>query len=159
MSKKFKKARISAGMVPTKERRKQNGGVVSEVIERDGDSLTKRYRAVWECPLDAYLGKGLITERQYVVGLMFRQAYHRAVKSKSAAQNRLALSSSTREGLSEKVLKSAYKKLSPHNMGSIIDICGHDLPAQDSVKLGRLQKGLGELADLWKVAAIEICGR
>lgn len=162
MTKRNRKLRIvaiRAGVAPTPERRKQHGGVITEVVDRDisGKVLVKRYRAAWECPLDAYRNKGLIGQKEYAAGLIFRQAYFSSVLSKAAAYSRTAIASNTRLSIGEKILRAAYRKLSPHNKGSIIDICGHDLPAQDYVKLDRLKNGLGELAELWQAAAKEVC--
>src|SRR4029079_5450248 len=103
--------------------------VISEIIDRDanGKVLIKRYRAVWECPLDAYLGRRAISEPEHRAGLKFRRAYHRAVLSRSAAYRRLN-NSSTNTGptSSDKLLKQAYRTLSPYYKGTIIDICGYD---------------------------------
>ncbi len=49
------------GGMPTKERHYQNGGVTFDVIDHDHKILVKRYRAVWECPLDAYMEQGAIS--------------------------------------------------------------------------------------------------
>src|SRR6202044_1104230 len=72
---------IKIGAIPTKERRRQNGGVFSEVIDRDanGKVFMKRYRAVWECPLDVYRDQKVINDREYRAGLRFHEAYYGAV--------------------------------------------------------------------------------
>ena len=153
-------APIRAGATPTKERRRQNGGVVAETIAQEGSgkALFNRYRAVWECPLDAYRDFRVITKLEHLAGIRFREAYHRAVLSRPAIRERLNnYPTSTRLTMSEKLLNDAYSTLPPYNKRVIIDICGHDLLAQDGKRLNALKKGLGHLALRWHMAAIEVC--
>lgn len=150
---------VKMGETPTKERRHQNGGVMSETVARDVDdkSLVKRYRAVWECPLDVYKDRKIITEPEHRAGLRFRQAYHRTVLSRSAARERLNRYPA-KEGLTmnEKLIKDAYHVVSPHNIGAVIDVCGHGQMIWSSKALESLRKGLGDLAVSWHSAAIEV---
>lgn len=152
---------VRLGVAPTKERRRQNGGVVAETIYQDanGKALIKRYRAVCECVLDAYLRRKAISEPQHRAGLRFRRAYYRAILSRGAAYERLRKASPPLGFThSERMLKQAYRTLSPQYKGAVIDICGHDQPAQDMAKLDRLQKGLGQLAGIWQTVEAEIFG-
>ena len=165
MSKNRRKGRIYSvrtGATPTKERRRQNGGVIAEVIDRDADGkiLIRRYRAEWECPLDAYLAHKAISESQHKAGLKFRRAYLSAILGRRREYEQLESNDVYLEpSRSEKLLKEAYRTLPSHYKGIVIDICGHDLPARDAAKLDGLQKGLGQLAELWKTAAMEVCWR
>jgi len=165
MRKRYRRSRVYAvrtGETPTKERRRQNGGVIAEVVDRDADGriFIKRYRAVWECPLDAYLDYRVITEPEHKAGLLFRGAYLSAILSRRAAYERLDKNAAYQDPIqSERMLKEAYRTLSSHYKAAIIDICGHDLPARDMVKLGRMKKGLGQLADLWKATAEKVFDR
>src|ERR1700722_14873178 len=72
---------IKTGARPTKERQHHNGGVYTEVIDRneDGKVFMTRYRAVIESPLDAYRHHNLINEPEYRAGLRFHKAYYGAV--------------------------------------------------------------------------------
>lgn len=155
---------VKMGEVPTKERQHQNGGVFSEIVECDvnGKALIKRYRAVWECPLDAYRDRKILTGPEHLAGLRFRKAYYKAILSRRATSERLrpySLRPSVGLTTSEKILKEAYQTLPPYNKGIIIDICGHDLPARDQATLDKLKEGLGHLALRWHMASIEVCKR
>ena len=84
MSKRQHKKRVHAvriGESPTPERRRQNGGVNAEVVDRDvtGQILIQRYKAFADCPLDIYFLRGQLTEAEYKAGIKFRNAYFRAV--------------------------------------------------------------------------------
>ncbi len=150
---------IKTGMVPTKERHQHNGGIIAEVTELDnqGKALMHRYRAVWECPLDAYKDKKIITEPEYLSGLRFRQAYYRAVLSRRAGYERLnAAPMDTSLTPSERILRDAYKILPSYNKGAVIDICGHDRYAESEKEVKALRNGLGRLARCWHMAAIEV---
>lgn len=167
MSKKRNKGRIfiaRMGQAPTSERRRQNGGVFAEIIDRDarGRILMRRYKAVWECPLDAYLDHGAISPAEHQAGLKFRRAYFSAVLCKRAAYERKGCNTPfiiIRPTSSERTLREAYRAVSTYSIGAIIDICGLDQPAKDREKLERLRKGLGQLSALWGMAGAEVCGR
>jgi len=142
------------------ERFHQNGGLISEPMAWDssGRPLIARYRAAWECPLDAYRDRKALTEPEYRAGLHFRQAYYKAVRSRRAHIERLKPYPATTDlTMSEKLVKDAYDTLSPRHMGVVIDICGYDQPARDNAMLDSLRKGLGHLAVRWRTAAIEAC--
>ena len=74
------------GATPSKERRNQNGGLIWEAIPssiRPGQ-LVRRYRAVWESPLDAYRAYGVINREEYRAGLRFHRAYYGVVLCRRA---------------------------------------------------------------------------
>ncbi len=150
---------IKTGITPTNERHQHNGGIMAEAITLDsqGKALMHRYRAVWECPLDAYKDKKITTEPEYLSGLRFRQAYYRAVLSRRAGYERLNTrpvdTSLTR---SERILRDAYRILPSYNMGAVVDICGHDHYAESEKKVKALRSGLGRLARCWHMAAMEV---
>jgi len=156
----MKPATVKIEDSPTKERRRQNGGVVSEIIDRDVNDtvLVKRYKAVWECPLDTYKDLGVINEPQHHAGISFRQAYHLAVLCRKAAHERINLNiSHTGLTKSESLLKQAYKILPPYYRPIIIDICGHDESATSEIELLHLKEGLKKLSNYWNMAAMEVC--
>lgn len=151
--------RIKTGMAPTKERHQHSGGVMAEAIELDHQSkvLMHRYRAVWNCPLDVYRDMEVITEPEYQSGLRFRQAYYRAVLSRRADYERLnSCPTDTSLTPSERILKDAYRIMPSYNMGTVIDICGHDRYAKNEKEVKALRNGLGQLARRWHMAATEI---
>lgn len=150
---------IKTGMVPTKERHQHSGGVTADAVELDnqGKALMYRYRAVWDCPLDAYKDMNVITEPEYQSGLRFRQAYYRAVLSRRAGYERLnSHPADTKLTPSERVLRDAYRIIPSYNKGTIIDICGHDRPAQNEKEVKALRNGLGQLVQCWHMVAIEV---
>jgi len=153
---------IRTGSAPTKERRRQNGGVTFDVIDRDYHNriLVKRYRAVCECPLDAYVETKAISVAEHWAGLKFREAYFRAVLCRRAAYDRISRYTPNSDPVpGEKVLKEAYRAMSPHYRAAVTDICGHDQPARDEVKLDKLKKGLGQLACHWRAATAQVIER
>ena len=142
-------------VMPTKERFNQNGGLK---IEDVGLPATTRYRANWECPLDAYKDMNLITAPEHRAGMRFREAYYKAVLSRRAAYERLnRYPTTTGLTMSERLVRDAQQTVPSHNIGVVIDICGYDRPARDNVMLEKLRKGLGHLAIRWHSAAIETC--
>ena len=150
---------VKAGAAPTRERKRQNGGVVYETVAWDanGKSQIARYRARWTSPLDAYHDYGLITGQEHRAGILFNQAYYLAVSSRGAEKERLnPRPADTRLTLSERILRDAYRLLSPFAKKAVIDICGHEIPTRDKIKLGDLKDGLGQLAQMWSVAASEV---
>ena len=151
---------INNEVAPTKERCRQNGGLYAEIIRRDpseGHQLIKRYRAVWECPLDAYRDFGLINAREYETGMKFRRIYYSAVMCREVNEREAIWGGDVRVTSVEKQLRSALKILPSNDRVAVIDVCGHNQPAMDSKRLDALKKGLGHLALSWNRAAIEVC--
>ncbi len=151
---------VKNGTAPTKERRDRNGGVTSEAVAWDGHgkAFIDRYRANWECPLDAYRDLKILNGQQYRAGMRFRQAYHHAVLSRRATRERLSRYPTTTElTMSEKLIKDACAALSPHNRKIVTDVCGHDAVIWSPQALETLKRSLGNLAVHWMAAAIEVC--
>jgi hypothetical protein len=165
MSKKQRKTRISTvriGEVPTPERRRHNGGVACENVDRDvnGRVLVKRYKSVWDCPLDAYRSRDVITETEHHAGLKFRYAYFRAVLgirvedigSGSKEDTEMAFLSPI---YSERLLNEAYEALSPKQKDIVIDVCGHDECAGETAKLKTLHRALEKLCEIWEINGLD----
>jgi len=155
MNKNLDKGRIYSvrtGITATKERRRQQGGVMTEIVNRDVDGkiLIKRHKAVWECHLDEYYDRHTIGEPEHKAGIIFRRAYFQAVLCRRAAYERYKRNLTTIEATpSEKLLKSVYRTLPSYTMGVIIDICGHDRRARYIGELNTLKNGLERLAIVW----------
>ena len=68
---------IKIGETATPERRRQLGGVESEIVDRDasGKILIRRQKARMECVLDYYWRTRRLTEVQREAGLRFRAIY------------------------------------------------------------------------------------
>lgn len=161
MVKKPKKARILTvriGERPSPERQFRNGGVVSEIVDRDVSDkiLIRRYKAVWECPLDTYLARSAISEPEHRAGLKFRHAYFRAVLgikvddigSGSEGDREMAYLTPI---YSQRLLRDAYEALSRHQKAIVINVCGHDQVAGETAKLKTLHRGLEKLCEVWKI--------
>jgi hypothetical protein len=165
MAKKPGKPRILTvriGETPTPERRFHNGGVASEVVDRDVSHtiLIKRYKAMWECPLDAYLLRNAISEPEHRAGIKFRNAYFRAVLgikvedigSGGEGDREMA---ALMPVYSERLLRDAYKALSPKQKAMVINVCGHDQVAGETARLKTLHRGLEKLCEVWKINNID----
>jgi hypothetical protein len=141
-----------------KERKAQNGGVVSETIyeKSDGKIYTKRQRATAECLIDYYFWRGRIDALEREAGLIFRRAYQRAVLhiqtddygsgshgDYEAAM--LVVSESARR------IKSAYSVLSPKQSDIIITVCGFDDWVGSTARFKTFRRGLQKLAALWRL--------
>jgi len=165
MAKKQKKARIltvRAGEAPTPERRFHNGGVVSEIVDRDisHSILVKRYKAAWECPLDAYLIRGAITEPEHRAGVKFRNAYLRAVlrlriEDIGTGCRGSADMAALTPIYSQRLLNDAYSALSTKQRAILISVCGHDEVAGATPRLKTLHRGLEKLCEVWKINKID----
>lgn len=152
---------VRMGEKPTPERRRQNGGVISEIVDRGaGDRiLVKRYRAVWECPLDVYLDREVITEPEYRAGQKFRNAYFRAVLgikvddigTGNEGDREMAMLSPI---YSDRLLCDAYEALSPKQKAIVVSVCGHDEVAGETARLKTLHRGLEKLCDVWKISSL-----
>lgn len=148
---------IKAGIAPTKERHFHNGGVIRETI-RHGDTLSNRYRAVWECPLDVYFGRHIISKAEYRAGLRFHRAYYGAVLCRRIDMHPTSSEqASIKSSKCDDLLKEAYATLPFETLGTVVDVCGHSKPLYSPRALETLRKGLGHLAIEWNMAAIEVC--
>lgn len=147
------------GILATKERCRQQGGIREEVVDRaaSGGVLTKRHRACEECKLDAYFLRRYLTSAEYEAGIKFRIAYLRVVfrlkvddgSSGSHGDTEMAL---LIVPISEQVLRQAYAILSAAQKTIIIKVCGHDEWAGDKDRIKTMQRGLSKLATLWNLA-------
>lgn len=159
-NRKYRKIAYKAGMAPTKERHQHRGGVVAETItiQCHRPTQVRRYRAVWDCPLDAYKSVQAISSAEYRAGLQFREAYQHAVFSRGAEHERLNryIGLNTELTESEHLVEGALRALPPHTAGTVIDICGHDRFAESQLEIKALQSGLGGLANYWGMTAAEI---
>ncbi|MBV8648454.1 hypothetical protein [Paludibacterium sp.] len=150
---------VRTGIAPTAERYHRNGGVRTEIVS-EGGARTMRYRAAWECPLDAYRDLKIINEAEYKAGLKFHQAYYGAVIFVRADFRPTSKIQADRKPTkSDILLKKVYVAIPSEDMSVIIDICGRSKPAQSPRAMNILKRGLGHLATHWKMAAREVCKR
>lgn len=148
------------GANPTKERHNRNGGLIWENVPsstRPGQ-FVRRYRAVWESPLDAYRASGVISRDEYRAGLRFHRAYYGVVLCRRADFKPTSDEhASWRETAVEKLLKLARKIIAPEDLSAVVAICGHSEPARNPRTLTCLKRGLGDLASQWHLAAKDVC--
>lgn len=146
-------------VAPTNERHLQNGGLIKEVIPGSGrlGHFIKRYRAVWECPLDAYRDNGVINREEYRAGRRFHRAYYGVVLLRRRDCRPISAEHATwKETAVEKLLKLSRQIVAPEDLNAVIEICGHSQPARNSRALVCLKRGLGDLASQWHLAAAEV---
>ena len=152
---------VRVGELATPERRRQLGGVMTEVVDRDatGKAYIKRHRARFECALDEYFNMFQISNPQYMAGLKFREIYLRVnygTNSKILCQPFLM---DTGQGDPEwkmlahidcaRWLDEATKKLSPEQLYVVRNVCGHDEYAGSHARKKTLLRGLNVLAEHW----------
>jgi hypothetical protein len=155
-NKKLLPARV--GEAPTPERRRQGSGIVAEVIDRDGGGkvLMHRFKAAADCPLDSYILRGNLTQAEYRAGIKFRHAYLRGVLRVHVEDIGSGAHGDPEQAAltpiySERALREAYEVLSARQKAIVIAVCGHDEWAGGTVNIKTLQRGLGMMADLWKL--------
>jgi len=163
MSKRRKKKDlpIRLGELATKERRHQNGGIETEVIDRNlsGAAYIKRHRAYAECVLDSYFRREYLSQAEFQAGMKFRDVYLRHVCGVKVSDNTNPFINESggsdiefamMAGFeSERILRAAYNVLSEKQRTIVRSVCGHDERASESKKIETLQRGLRKLAALW----------
>lgn len=151
---------VGVGTAPTKERRRQNGGVIKEIAKDNANGkIIRRYRAACECPLDAYLSADLITKAEHRVGIGFRRAYYGAVISRPTDSRPVSNEEAAKEPtMYENALDKAYSILPSDEMTAVISVCGFSEHTWNPQAYEKMRKGLGHLAVQWNLAAFETCG-
>lgn len=153
-------SRRSVAVAPTKERGQHNGGVKEEVVawDAEGNPIATRFRAVWECPLDAYRDHGLINKAEHKAGIEFRRVYYGVVLSRQPETNPTTAAQAARKPtMSETKLKEAYDTLPSDELDVIVTVCGNNHHIWNANAYEKLRRGLGHLAVAWHSAAIEVC--
>ncbi len=149
-----------ADVAPTKERAQHNGGVKEEVVawDADGNPVATRFRAVWECPLDAYRDHGVINKAEHKTGIEFRRVYYGVVFSRQPETRPTTEAQAVRKPTtSETKLKEAYDTLPFDELDVIVTVCGNNHHIWNARAYEKLRRGLGHLAVAWHSAAIEVC--
>ena len=149
----------STNVKPTKERHQHNGGVDEEVVawDSEGNPIATRFRAVWECPLDAYRDFGLISKVEHKAGIEFKRVYYNAVlASQIDILPTTEAEVSKKPTRSETKLKQAYDAVPSKEMEVIVTVCGNNFHIQSATAYEKLRKGLGHLAVAWCSADIEV---
>jgi hypothetical protein len=157
---KYKKKALPArfGELATLERRRQLGGVTTEVIDRDlrGGVLLKRHTAVCECQLDVYKFREQLTDKEYDAGLIYRRAFMRYVLGIQVDDKVQGGRSDAEMAMlsiphSKKLLDQAHAVLSQPQSTVVRAICGLDDSAGNTYRFETFRRGLEKLVDIWKV--------
>jgi hypothetical protein len=156
---KYKKKALPArlGERATLERRRQLGGIIVEVVDRDlrGSPIIRRDKAAIECHLDIYKYREQISIPEYDAGMIFRKAYVRYVLGIKVEDNVQGASGDVEMAMlavphSKKLLDQAHGVLSTPQWMVIEAICGLDDTAGNSYRFETFRRGLEKLVDLWK---------
>ncbi len=145
----------------TEERRKQNGGVITEVIDRDatGKVHIERHRAKNECILDYYLRTHRINLAQHEAGTKLSELFARALHgTDSTALNDVfsfdGLGGHAQEKMADFVeameqLRVILPKLSSPQKRVLRNVCGYNECAGTYANRLTLARGLEKLARHW----------
>ena len=158
---------IRIGETATPERRRQLGGVLTEVIDRDatGKACIKRQKGKLECVLDYYWRTKRINDPQHQAGMKFREIYLRVNNGFAHKMlGDLVLVDDASLHVEERMLQHIVcmqqldkirEKLSPSQEKIIVQVCcdnkffGHDERKKTFLR------GLDILARHWKLIPAE----
>ena len=153
-------SRLGEGV--TKERRKKNGGIITETIDRDnnGRAIIQRQRAVAECVLDVYYLREVIDDAEYQAGMKFRKAYLRyalniKVDDSGTGSHGDPEMSSVIVSESQRIVREAFDVLNDLERSVIIAVCGDDWAGGD-YRFTALHHGLAKLVAKWKIAGLPL---
>ena len=146
----------------TKERRRKNGGIITETIDRDnnGKAIMQRQKAVAECVLDIYYLREIINDAEYQAGMIFRKAYLRYVHNiktddTNSGSHGDPEMSSIMASESQRIVREAYAVLNELEISVINSVCGDDW-AGGEYRFKALHNGLTKLIAKWKIAELLI---
>jgi hypothetical protein len=152
---------VRVGEMATPERRRQQGGVMTEVLDRDstGNAIMKRHRARIECMLDYYFNEFRINNPQYMAGMKFREIYLRVNYGYSCKILCNPFLMDSGRGYPEgkmlahidcmRYLNEAYQLLSPEQASVMRDVCGMDEYPGNKDRKATLLRALDKLAAHW----------
>jgi hypothetical protein len=152
---------VKIGETATPERRRQLGGVETEIVDRDasGKVYIKRQRARLECMLDYYLKERRINDAQHKAGTKFRYIYLRAAHHYSCLTltNRFLIEPGQADPEwrfmnhldCTRILIVACKELTPEEYAIVRNVCGYDFYAGGRDNKRILDRALNVLAAHW----------
>jgi hypothetical protein len=158
---------VRVGELATPERRRKQGGVMTEVVDRDvsGKAYIKRHRVRIECMLDHYFHNFRISDHQYMAGLKYREIYLRAMHGYSAKVlcNPFLMEAGQADPEGKMLahidcgrwLEDANKILAPAEQAIVRNVCGYDSYAGGRDNKNILMGALDKLAVLWGYATPE----
>lgn len=146
------------GETVTKERAAKLGGIEDVPIARanHGQVILRRQQAKIECTLDSYRYRRMITDEQHQAGVMFRWAYHAAVRLIPVAEpdwtrvdGGAGGSGADKPTLARRRMQAARGALTIEQFAVVETVAGWDSLAGNSRRLTSLRHGLDELFRLW----------
>ena len=153
-------SRLGEGV--TKERRKKNGGIITETIDRDnnGRAIIQRQRAVAECVLDVYYLREIIDDAEYQAGMKFRKAYlryilHIKVDDSGTGSHGDPETIPMMVMESQQTVREAYAALDELERSVLTAVCGDDW-AGGEYRFKALHSGLAKLIAKWKITGFPI---
>jgi hypothetical protein len=165
-----RKDRIRAprnGLGATRERSRQNGGIILEYAPDDQKKgqRVERHRATYECQLDRYLSSEKIDIEQFKAGMRFREAWQfkaNGIKTVDSTEhmridNAPMLTPEQRQKKktgAELIMHQAYKEAGlTVNQTLVIDrVCGEDEPTRGDADIKTLSSALDKLAWFWGIS-------
>lgn len=154
---------VHIGMLATPERCHQQGGVTTEIVDRDstGRVYIERDRANEECALDLYLLKKRISNPQHKAGLRLREAYVRAAHGMECSVLGEQFVANAGSGDNEekmalyidalKTLSVVWPLLTPVQQRVLRRVCGYNEYASNYNDKETLVRGLDLLAKHWGI--------
>jgi hypothetical protein len=151
---------IRVGELATPERRRQLGGVATEVVDRDanGKVYIERHRAEYECVVDFYWRTRKINDPQRAAAIKLREIYIHVSHGFDSTNLGGALVDAGIGNHEKQIatyldslnqLKAARAKLTPAQRTILRNVCGYDEYAEDKDDKETLARGLDRLAIFW----------
>jgi hypothetical protein len=153
---------ILVGELVTPERRRQVGGVVTEMIDEDGNSRrkVKRYKARYDCMIEFYCEEGTFSNRQTKAALKYREIYLSGMHGQSGKYlcNPYTIDCGRADPENKilghmhnlRLLVEANELLTQEERDIVRDVCAYDKVATAYEMKYILLRALDVLADYWK---------
>jgi hypothetical protein len=164
MAKKQRKKKLPVvlvGELVTPERRRQAGGVVTEMIDEEGSRgrKVKRHKARYDCMIEFYADENAFSERQTKAALKYREIYLSGMHGQSGKYlcNPFTIDCGRADPESRiighmhnlRLLVEANELLTQEERDIVRDVCAYD-KAASAYELKRiLLRALDVLADYW----------
>ncbi|MGB9152208.1 MAG: hypothetical protein WCD70_03870 [Alphaproteobacteria bacterium] len=153
---------VLVGELVTPERRRQLGGVVTEMVDEDGSSRRKmkRHKARYDCMIEFYCDEGTFSDRQTKAGLKYREIYLSGIHGQSGKYlcNPFTIDCGRADPENKiighmhnlRLLVEANELLTEEERGIVRDVCAYDRVASAYDLKRILLRALDVLADYWK---------
>jgi len=152
---------VLVGELVTPERRRQLGGVISEMIDEDGSSKrkVKRNKARYDCMIEFYFEDGTFSDRQSKAALKYREIYLSGMHGQSGKYlcNPFTIDCGRADPENKiighmhnlRLLVEANELLTQEERDIVRDVCAYDKVASAYELKRILLRALDVLADYW----------